>query len=126
MNRAAQQRAAIRRLIQSLAAPVPSTEVHQAVVEEARRLTDADSAAFCLLSEGREYLDFAAVAGENAQEIVGLRIRVADSLSETVVETGQPFVLDSRSPLETGSLFETRDNPENSATLPDPEAAPPA
>src|SRR5690348_13818619 len=106
MNRAAQQRAALRRLVQALAAPLTASEAHQAVVEEARRLTDADSAAFCLLSEGREYLDFLAVAGENAQEIVGLRIRTADSLSETVVETGQPFLLDSRTPIETGKLFD--------------------
>ncbi len=105
MNRAAQQRAAIRRLTEALAAPLPASDVQQIVVEEARRLTDAASAALCLLAERREVLDFVAAAGENAEEIVGLRIRVADSLSESVVATGQPALLDGRTALETGDLF---------------------
>ena len=61
MNKAAQQRAAIRRLTES-ARPRPchkSDDVQQIVVEEARRLTDAASAALCLLApEGRDMLDF--------------------------------------------------------------------
>ncbi|HZO89413.1 MAG TPA: GAF domain-containing protein [Chthonomonadaceae bacterium] len=105
MNRAAQQRAAIRRLTEALATPLPAGTVQQIVVEEARRLTNAASAALCLLAGGREYLDFVAAAGENAEEIVGLRIRVADSLSESVVATGQPALLDGRTPIETGDLF---------------------
>jgi GAF domain-containing protein len=113
MSRAAQQRAAIRRLTEALAAPLPASDVQQIVVEEARRLTDAASAALCLLAEGREMLDFVAVAGDNADEIVGLRIRVADSRSETVVATGQPAIIDGRSPIETGDLFAATEETES-------------
>lgn len=109
MNRAALQRAALRRLTETLAAPVPASDVQQIVVEEARRLTEAASAALCLLGEGRDLLDFVAVAGENAEQIVGLKIRVADSLSESVLATGQPVLLDGRTAIETGDLFAARE-----------------
>ncbi len=105
MSRAAQQRAAIRRLTEALAKAGPVDEVQQIVVDEARRLTNASSSALCLLAEGRDLLDFVAVAGENAEQIVGLRIRLGDSLSETVIESGAPLHLDTRNPAETGSLF---------------------
>ncbi len=105
MNKAAQQRAAMRRLTEALAAPLPVGDVQQIVVEEARRLTDASSAALCLLAEGREMLDFVAVAGENAEQIVGLRIRLSDSLSEQAVATGRPVLLDTRLSSEAGDLF---------------------
>jgi GAF domain-containing protein len=82
------------------------------VVEEARRLTDASRTALCLLNPEQEMLDFVAVAGENAEEIVGLRIRVADSLSEQAIATAQPVLLDRRTPVETGDLFASvEDNP---------------
>jgi GAF domain-containing protein len=115
MNRAAQQRVAIRRLTEMLASPLPVTDVQQIVVEEARRLTDAASAALCLLAGSRDMLDFVAVAGENAEQIVGLRIRLSDSLSETVVATGRPVLLDARPASETGDLFAGTQE-----TLPDP------
>jgi GAF domain-containing protein len=107
MSRAAQQRAAIRRLTATLAAAAPADVVQQLVVEETRRLTDAASAALCLLVEGGDMLDFVATAGEHAEQIVGLRIRVADSLSEAVVASRQPVLIDARTPIETGDLFAT-------------------
>lgn len=105
MTHAARLRAAVRRLIEALQAGVPASDALQTVVEEARRLTDAASAALCLLTDSRDMLDFVAAAGENADDILGLRIRVADSLSETVVETGEPCLLDRRSSAPTGDLF---------------------
>lgn len=96
MSRAAPQRTAIRRLTEALAAPLSAGDVHQIVVEEACRLANAASAALCLLADGREMLDFAAAAGENAEEIVGLRVRVADSFSAPVVAEGKPVLLDGR------------------------------
>jgi GAF domain-containing protein len=105
MSRAAQQRAAIRRLTAALATTTPADLVQQMVVEEARRLTDAASAALCLLADGGDMLDFVAAAGEHTEQIVGMRIRVADSISEAVVATGQPTLIDARSPIETGDLF---------------------
>jgi GAF domain-containing protein len=107
MSRAAQQRAAIRRLTAALAAATPADAVQQLVVEDARRLTDAGSAALCLLVDGGDMLDFVAAAGEHTEQIVGMRIRVADSLSEAVVATRQPVLIDARTPIETGDLFAT-------------------
>jgi GAF domain-containing protein len=105
MSRAAQQRAAIRRLTATLAVAASVDVVQQMVVEEARRLTDAASAALCLLVEGNDMLDFVSAAGEHTEQIVGLRIRVADSLSEAVVCTRLPALIDARTPIETGDLF---------------------
>src|SRR5690242_5385484 len=109
MNRAALQRAAVRRLTDALAAPLSADETRQIVVEEACRLTDAASAALCLLADDRRMLDFVAAAGENAEQIVGLRIKVADSLSDPVVASGQPILLDGRSAAEIGDLFAEAD-----------------
>lgn len=105
MTHAARLRAAVRRLTEALHTGDSASEVLQSVVEESRRLTDAASAALCLLTDSRDMLDFVAAAGENADDILGLRIRVADSLSETVVETGEPYLLDRRSSAATGDLF---------------------
>ncbi len=105
MSRGATLRAAIRHLTDAITSVTHISDIRQKVVEEARRLTDASSAALCLLTPERDMLDFVAVAGENAEEILGLRIRVADSLSEQVLGTGQPLLLDRRTPLETGDLF---------------------
>ena len=105
MSRAAQQRATFRRLTEALHSEAPAGDIQQLIVEEARRLTNAATAALCLLTPGRDLLDFVAVAGENADEIVGLKIRVADSLSENVLATGEPALIDTRTAQETGSLF---------------------
>src|SRR5437868_2591989 len=105
MNRAALQRSAIHRIMTALATSLPSHEIRQIVVEEAARLTEADRAAFCMLVEGRDQLDFVAVAGNNADQIQGLRIRVSDSLSESVLATGAPSLMDSRHLIKTGDLF---------------------
>lgn len=105
MSRGAPLRAAIRRLTEAIYSLTPARDVTQMVVEEARRLTSASRAGLCLLTEERDMLDYIAVAGESAQEIVGLRVKVADSLSESVVQTGQPLLLDRRTAQETGDLF---------------------
>lgn len=111
MNRAAQQRAAIRRLTESLTTPLSQEDVEQIVVEEARRLTDAASAALCLLAPEGDMLDFLAAAGENAALIVGLRIRLSDSLSEPVISTGRCVLLDARPSQEAGDLFAVAQEP---------------
>ena len=105
MNRAAQQRNAVRRMMAVLSESLIASDAQQMVVEEARRLTEAATAALCLLADGREMLDFVAVSGENADDIVGLKIRVADSLSESVLASGEPVLIDGRTPVETGDLF---------------------
>ncbi len=114
MSRGAPLRAAIRRLTEAIQSLTPARDVAQMVVEEARRLASASRAGLCLFAEERDMLDYVAVAGENAQEIVGLRIKVADSLSEPVIKTGHPLLHDRRTALETGDLFAPTDE-ENSA-----------
>ncbi len=97
MERAAALRAAIRRLTEALSVPLPASEIHQIIVEEARRITDAAGAALCLLArEDRAMLDYVAAASSNAEELVGLRVKVADSLFESVLEKGRPARFDAR------------------------------
>ena len=97
MERAAALRAAIRRLTEALSVPLPASEIHQIIVEEARRITDAAGAALCLLArEDRAMLDWVAAASDNAEELVGLRVKVADSLFESVLEQGRPARFDAR------------------------------
>ncbi len=122
MSRAAQQRAAMRRITAALVAQTPTVfqdvfqEVCHIVVQEVRKLTGAGSAAICLLTDQRDMLDFVAAAGGSADDITGLRIRVSDSLSDTVVNTGKPLVIDGRITATTGNLFS--DLPDHMFSLP--------
>ncbi len=110
MNRVSPQRAALHRLTEALAQSLAPNDFYRIVAEEACRLTNAGSAALCLLDEGEIFLDFIAAAGENAGEVAGLRIRVQDSLSEPVIETGRPYLKDARTDPKTGSLFSGLDD----------------
>src|SRR5579872_250104 len=105
MDDAAQFGAALKHLTEALAAPVPAHELYQRVVDEALRLTSAETAVLCMLTEAGDQLDFVAVAGADARQVVGLRIRVADSISESALRSRRPVLLDSRQLAETGDLF---------------------
>ena len=105
MSSAAQQRAAIRRLTGAVVAHMPVVDVYQIAVQEIRRLTGASRVAICLLTPGRDMLDFVAVAGNNFVDITGLRIRVTDSLSQGVISSGKPLILDGKATSTTGNLF---------------------
>ncbi|HLH79279.1 MAG TPA: GAF domain-containing protein [Chthonomonas sp.] len=111
MSRAASQRAAIRRLHAMLAASLPKDTVYQAVVEEACRLTDAAGAALCFLAEDNTLLDYVAAAGEYADQITGLRVRVTDSLAERVLHEGRPVLFDPHQAVQVGDLFEEEGHP---------------
>lgn len=89
---AAQQ--AIRRLTRALAAQQPADHLLLLIANEARALTGARSVAIGLRAELGPMLDFVAVAGDNAEEITGLQIRVDDSLAESALRTGQPSLFD--------------------------------
>ena len=109
INRAAPQRAAIRRLTEALANQQPADDTLQIVVEEVCHLADATARhSVCWWKAARCSISSPA-AGENAAQIVGLRIRVANSLSESVVAGGQPVLLDARNGAEVGDLFTTVD-----------------
>jgi GAF domain-containing protein len=105
MNRAALQRSAVRRLQNTLTGCIRLEELNRIVVEEAMQLTDAAGVALCLLDKDRSHLDFVAVGGQNAGQIHGLRIRVSDSISDAVLKSGKPVLLDTRQLAETGDLF---------------------
>jgi len=59
------------------------------ITEKARVLTGAASAAVSLLDPARALLDFAAVAGEDAADIVGQTVRVEDALAGRTALTGE-------------------------------------
>ena len=109
MSPAAQQRAAIRRLTAMLAVKPAADAVQQAVVEEACRLTQAAGAALCLLRQDSTELDYVAAAGEYSDQIVGMRVKLADSIAETVVAENRSLLLDSHEHSAEGSLFEKDD-----------------
>ena len=62
------------------------------VAEKARALTQAASAAVSLLDSSRTLLDFAAVAGTDAAEIVGQTVRAEDALAGRTALTGEVYL----------------------------------
>jgi GAF domain-containing protein len=105
MYRAAPQRAAIRKITRSLVAQRPVEDSLGLLADEALRLTSASSTAICLLTPERDMLDYVVASGVNAAEMVGLRTRVIDSLSDTVVTTGESLRIASESSHSMGNLF---------------------
>ena len=63
------------------------------IAEKARVLTHAASAAVSLLNSSRTLLDFAAVAGADAAEIVGQTVRVEDALAGRTALTGEVYLI---------------------------------
>lgn len=84
------QRQAIRHLTRAIANRQPAEEILQIIVEEACALTRASSVAIGLRAASGTLLDFVAVTGRNPDEVIGLQIRVDDSLAEAAFRTGQP------------------------------------
>lgn len=105
MSQAANLRAAIGRLTQCVTTRLPLHEQDEALASEALKLTGASRAAVCRLIEGGSLVHFAAVVGANAEQIVGSRVRTADSLSRTVIETGTGQLFHYSELAGTGSLF---------------------
>lgn len=62
------------------------------IAEKGRHLTNSSSTALVLLEEDRQMLDFAAVAGRGAVEMVGQQVRVADALPGHTALTGEPLL----------------------------------
>ena len=63
------------------------------IAEKARVLTQAASAAVSLLNSSRTLLDFAAVAGADAAEIVGQTVRAEDALAGRTALTGELYLI---------------------------------
>ena len=62
------------------------------IAERACLLTQAASAAVSLLNSSRTLLDFAAVAGEGAAEMVGQTVRAGDALAGRTALTGEVYL----------------------------------
>ena len=62
------------------------------IAEKARLMTGAASAAVSLLDASRTLLDFAAVAGADASDILGQTVRVEDALAGRTALTGELFL----------------------------------
>ncbi len=80
----------LRKISRAIIARQPARDVLALIVEEALKVTGAANVAIGLRSDTAELLSFLAVAGENASEVMGLQIRVDDSLAESTLRTGQP------------------------------------
>jgi len=62
------------------------------IAEKARALTGAGSAAVCLLDLSRSLLDFTAVSGPDAADILGQTVRVEDALAGHTALTGELYL----------------------------------
>ena len=81
---------ALRKISRAIIARQPARDVLALIVQEALTITGAANVAIGLRSDTAELLSFLAVAGENASEVMGLQIRIDDSLAESTLRTGQP------------------------------------
>ena len=73
------------------------------IAEKARALTGAASAAVSLLDPSRTLLDFAAVAGADAADIVGQTVRVEDALAGRTALTGETYLTHHPSASDTAN-----------------------
>jgi len=68
------------------------------IAEKARHLTSCTSTALALLDNERTVLDFVAVAGRGAAEMIGQKVRVSDALPGQTAISGEPLLAFSPSP----------------------------
>ena len=83
---------ALHEVVQSVARQTDLRATLALVAEKARALTGAASAAVTLLDKNRALLDFAAVAGANAADILGQTVRVDDALAGPTALTGELYL----------------------------------
>lgn len=84
--------AALHEVAGAVARQTDPRETLRVVAEKARILTHAASAAVSLLDPSRMLLDFAAVAGPDAAEIVGQTVRAEDALAGRTALTGEVYL----------------------------------
>lgn len=80
---------ALRRVLRLLASDASGREVLEAIAEAACELTGASSTAVGLREGADSVLDFVAVAGRSREDVVGLQIRVDESVAEGALASGQ-------------------------------------
>ncbi len=82
----------VHQVVQAVARQLDPREVLPLICEKALALTGAESTAVVLLDPARSTLDFVAVAGANASEIVGQRVSVDDALLGHTALTGDIYI----------------------------------
>jgi GAF domain-containing protein len=80
-----------------LAATSARAELLQSIVEVARAIFVARAASIALLDAGAGDFVFDAVAGEGAGTLVGTRFPSGEGIAGTVVQTGDPVIIDDLS-----------------------------
>lgn len=83
---------ALHEVVRALAREQSVPIVLRLIAEKARQLTLSESTALCLVDAGRVNLDFTAVAGRGAVEMVGQTVRVSDALPGHTALTGEPLL----------------------------------
>jgi GAF domain-containing protein len=85
---------------QLLAAASARHELLTSIVETARSIFLAEASSIALLDEQAEELIFEAVAGRGDTDLVGRRFPLAEGIAGSVIQTGEPLILDdvSRDP----------------------------
>jgi GAF domain-containing protein len=63
------------------------------LAEKATLLLDCTSAAIAILEPDRESVSFVAATGQEASELIGTQIRLADTIAGQTARTGEPFLL---------------------------------
>lgn len=78
--------------VQAIARQTDARDTLHVLAEKARGLTSAASVAVTLLDDTRSLLDFAAVAGPDADQIVGQTVRAEDALAGQTALTGEIYL----------------------------------
>ena len=87
-----EQLVALHKIAKALAREKSLTRALALIADKALHLTRCTSTALALLDEDRQMLDFTAVAGRGAAEMVGQRVRVGDALPGQTAVSGEPLL----------------------------------
>lgn len=98
---------ALHEVIQAVARQSDLRAILALIAEKARSLTGAASAAVTLLDSTRALLDFVAVAGRDAEDILGQTVHVGDALAGQTALTGEIYL--AHNPTESRPLLATLD-----------------
>jgi GAF domain-containing protein len=109
----------LHEVLAALAHGEPRDETLTLLTEKARLLTDCASTAIALLDMDGETVSFLAASGQEAEELPGSRVRLADTVVGKTARTGEPY-LAFRSTQPGGSLNNGSPGPQvsSAAVLP--------
>ncbi len=83
------QQESLRRISRAVSSREPASDILQLIAREGLLLTTASTVAIGIRSDDGKMIDFTAAAGENLDEVLGLRIRCEDSFAESSIRTGK-------------------------------------